>query len=225
MKVLSSFSLVVITAGISLFMVGCKKESLSPNGAPGASALITHDITKVDKQQERPLKGAFITSTTLTPDWEGGYNPYVDPGAPAWYPGSGEGNLTHLGLSVTLFNQHIIPTETDEAGNLTGAGTTPPVNNFFKAQLTSYGLTVPDAVGWIFLDKHVNSIWSKGTLKYWSTPENMWRIYLNGTMEIIGGTGRFAGTTGQYTVSGFSDVNVQTLKTSDSMTMEGFIVY
>lgn len=162
MKALLTFKLAATIAALSLIVLGCQKEQLSPNGISTEDMLSSSNaVAKQIKQQDRPLKGDFVTTVGFIPDWAGGYNPAIDPGAPAWYPGSGEGNLTHLGLSYTFINQHVVPT-----GVLVGEGTTPPVNDYFKAQLAAYNVTVPDAVGWIFLDKHGNSIWGKGTLKY-----------------------------------------------------------
>jgi hypothetical protein len=221
MKALSIFKPAASIAALSLILMGCQKEPLSPNENHTENlALASNAVAKQVKQQERPLKGDFATTVGFIPDWAGGYNPTIDPGAPAWYPGSGEGNLTHLGLSYTFINQHVVPT-----GALIGEGTTPPVNDYFKAQLAKYNLTVPDEVGWIFLDKHGNSIWSRGTLRYWSPQDNIFRINADGEFEIIGGTGRFESAKGQFAISGYGDLNFVTFQSPFSFSVKGVIVY
>jgi hypothetical protein len=219
MKALSIFKPAVFISALSFILLGCQKESLSPNNISNENMLSTN-VAKQVLPQERPLKGDFTSIVGFIPDWAGGYDPNIDPGAPAWFPGSGEGNLTHIGLSNTFSNQHVIPT-----GFLIGEGTTPPINDYFKEQLAEYGLTVPDDVGWIFFDKHGNSIWSKGSLKYWSPQENIFRIYADGNMEIIGGTGRFAGAKGHYALSGYGDLDIVTLKSPFNFSVNGVIVY
>jgi hypothetical protein len=217
MKILSVFTFYAFI-GVVIFASACQKEVLT-SGLPNANELTLNNPAAKHIRQERPLNGDFLDSLNFVPDWAGGYNPLVDPGAPAWYPGTGKGNLSHMGLAHLYMNEKVLPT-----GPFTGAGPTSPVNDYFQSPLASYGLTVPDEVGWIFFDENGNSIWAKGDLDYSSPVDNLMHVNITGNLQIINGTGKFSGAKGHYNVKGYTDLKVPLLSPC-YLQIHGIIVY
>ena len=178
------------------------------------------EAAKKDNSQERPFKGRLISSTTLVPDIAGGYAGSL---GHAWYPGEGEGNLTNMGKFQIYFNQYISVLNPDGTIKVSGA----PVNMFFQNQLPA-GITLPNEVSFFIFDKHGNSIWAKaatGDFSYKMPTETRVEILI--PAEIIGGTGRFAGAEGYFTISGYSDLIIKAdgVTSQDVLRYDGVIIY
>ena len=168
----------------------CKKEGIKSNG--GFDNLI---VSKEEgKQVTRPYKDDFDTYYQFIPDIANGWTP-PNPG-PAWYPGGGEGNATHLGKVWTYYNQYA------SFGPNGFGSSAAPVNMFFASQLSAAGITVPNDVSTVVFDKKGNSVWFK-LVSNITVPVSAARINFSGVSDIIGGTGKFAGATGQVNLNGY----------------------
>lgn len=168
----------------------CQKESVSTNtdNEEIATSANRGPVT-------RAYRDSFDTYYNVIPDFINGWTP-PNPG-PAWYPGGGEGNVTHMGKAKTFFNQYVAfnpPFFPSVAA---------PVTQFFSSQLIAAGLTnVPSNVSSLVYDDKGNSIWfhSNGAS---TMPVSATRINFWGTYNIVGGTGKFSGATGEASFNGF----------------------
>jgi hypothetical protein len=99
-----------------------------------------------------------------------------------------------MGNASTYFNQYA---SFGPTGLTTSAA---PVTMFFATQLAPFN--VPSNVSSIVFDDKGNSVWfqSVGTQ---TMPVSPTRVNFTGTNNIVGGTGKFAGATGQVTVNGY----------------------
>jgi hypothetical protein len=183
-------------AGIALSVLitsinSCQKETAIPEETllPDIASGANHATAK------RPFKGSFGTYYNFVPDFANGWAP-PNP-APAWYPGGGTGNLTHVGNCQTLFNQYA----TFGPGGLQSIGA--PVNMFFASQLAAAGYTVPNTVTTIFFHQQGKSVWSQAVGISTTVPVSPSRVEFTASHIIIGGTKQFAGATGEYVISGF----------------------
>jgi hypothetical protein len=185
-----------VVAGIVLPLLliitvsSCQKETTAING-------LNEEIATTAKKGpvSRPFKGNFSTYFNFVPDIANGWTP-PNP-APAWYPGGGTGNLTHVGNCQTFFNQYA----TLGPGGLQSIGA--PVNMFFASQLAAAGYTVPNTVTTIFFHQQGKSVWSQAVGISTTVPISPTRVEFTANHVIIGGTNQFAGATGQYVLSGF----------------------
>lgn len=110
--------------------------------------------------------------------------------APAWYHGSAAGNATHMGNVEGYFNTY----------GLNVAGVVMihnrPVTAFYASQLQAYN--VPTNVHAVIFDDKGNSLWFQIPPEGWiSEVISPTRINFSGTSLIVGGTGKFAGATGE----------------------------
>ncbi|RIW15843.1 hypothetical protein D0X99_10505 [Algoriphagus lacus] len=117
--------------------------------------------------------------------------------APAWYPGTGFGNATHMGNAYSFINQYA----TLGPNGLSTVGA--PVTQFFESELADLGLTgIPDAVSSLTTDGKGNAIYFKNVLNV-TTPASPTRINFVAQVEIIGGTGIYKTATGTGEVNGY----------------------
>lgn len=124
-------------------------------------------------------------------------NPSSPAPFPGWYPGGGDGNATHMGKANTYFNQYV----TFIPPNVVSLHA--PVTQYFVNQLADAGYTdIPDEVGSIVFDDKGNSIWFQ-TSSNTSVPVGPTRIEFSGVNQIIGGTGKFEGATGEVALNGY----------------------
>jgi hypothetical protein len=145
----------------------------------------------------RAYKDNFDTWYMIVPDEANGWIPSYGPFL-TWVPGGGEGNATHMGNASTYFNQYIPFTPPDI--NSVPA----PVNMFFNDELTAAGFPgIPSTVQTITYDSDGNSVWFWGDGNNTSTPVSPTRIEFTGIANIVGGTGKFEGATGQVTLNGY----------------------
>jgi hypothetical protein len=200
------------------FLFGCEKEPLSELQVSSESAL------GKGKQVERPFKGRMVTSTILIGDEEAGWT--EGDLLPAWFLGSGEGNATHIGKFNAYFSQYGVPVGVNEA-QVVGA----PVTMFFTDELLAHctpaeiALMAELEVSVIIYDKHGNSIWSaRVPVTRNLILDDASRVEVYQELVIVGGTGRFAGASGSYTLSGYTAINT-TGPGRGEVQIEGVIVY
>lgn len=189
MKTLSIFKLSFLVS-VTALLWSCQKEPLPDINKQ------TESVTAVQKQNKQlPFKGSFSTFFNFIPDIAGGWVP-PNP-APAWYPGGGSGNLTHVGICQTYFNQYVTfgPTGLQSAGA--------PVNMFFAAPLAAAGYTVPNTVTTIFYTGQGKSVWCQAVGIGSTNPVSPTRVEFTSNMNIIGGTNQFSGAMGQCTLNGY----------------------
>ncbi|MFD2248186.1 hypothetical protein [Pontibacter ruber] len=230
MKTAAFFKTVLMLASV-LFLLSCEKESISELKVTKEDAL-----GRVGDKVERPLTGTLYTSSTFYPDIEGGWDPENPTNVPAFYPGMGEGNVSHFGKIFTMFNQHAYGYSDPPTDPTTALGKSIPITEHLSLDtLKSYGFTEEDlseieaaGVGAIITDKHGNSIWAEGTSQYISLPDNPQRDLVIWEYEITGGTGKFEDAEGHFTLKGYTDVIMHadgTVTTKDELTIDGVIIY
>jgi hypothetical protein len=186
-KITTTVAGIVLPLLLIITVSSCQKETTAINGLNEeiATAANNGPVT-------RAYRDSFDTWYQFVPDIAGGWTP-PNP-APAWYPGGGDGNATHVGNASTYFNQYASFGPT----GLTSSAA--PVTMFFGAQLASF--SVPSNVSTIVFDDKGNSVWfqSAGTQ---TMPVSPTRVNFTGTNNIVGGTGKFAGATGEVTINGY----------------------
>jgi hypothetical protein len=187
----SNYLLLAAFAGI-LFIGGCgQDDALSPRS--GDLNFSGADVDNMKKPVRRAWRDSSETWYQFVPDFEGGWDPN-NPFVLAWVPGGGEGNATHMGKVSTYFNQYI---------TATGSSVAAPVTMFFSAELSLLGFTdIPDEVSSLYFDTKGNSVWFHATSNS-AVPISPTRINFSGTADIIGGTGKFEGATGEVNFYGF----------------------
>lgn len=197
---------IVLSSAIILIITSCQKEVISKiaDEKIATSSAARGPVT-------RAYRDSFVNQLMFVPDIAGGWTaPNI---APAWYPGSGEGNATHIGNANIYFNQY-----GSNGSNVVAA----PVTMFFAAPLSAAGYTgIPASVSTIIYDEKGNSIWFHHT-SINSTPVSSTHVNVSGQQDIIGGTGKFSEATGQVTLNAF--FNPQNLLESSSW-QNGWIRY
>lgn len=185
----------VLTASLMLF--SCVSEIESPIVQEDVKLLETinsdsNGDENLRKSAERNYFERF-TNQLFSLDDDG--NPTSE--IPAYFPGTGVGNSTHMGKSLTFINQFV---QFGPNGLETVAA---PVTKFFEKELTSLGITnIPDEVSSITTDRKGNSVWFKAISNTVSlTPESPIANFV-AKVEIIGGTGKFENATGYGEVIG-----------------------
>lgn len=139
----------------------------------------------------------------MVPDFANGAGPATS-FLPAWFPGGGAGNATHMGKARCFFNQYT-------SFGPAGLGSVPaPVNMFFATDLSAAGITgIPAYVSSITYDGKGNFVWFQGGGAS-TIPASPTRINFTATNTIVGGTGKFATATGTVALTGyFNPQNVE----------------
>lgn len=172
-----------------LFFSSCQKETTAPNSTEEQANAFEANREPVN----RAWRDSFDTWYQFIPDLANGWTP-PNP-APAWYPGGGDGNATHMGNASTYFNQYATLGPTGLTTSFA------PVTMFFATQLAAFN--VPATVGSIVFDDKGNSVWFRVVGSTQATPVSPTRVNFTGTNNIVGGTGKFAGATGQVTINGY----------------------
>lgn len=190
MKTLTNVKTSLFIYMTAILLWSCQKENL-----PDITNQVKTNTVVAKQNKQLPFKGNFNTYFNFIPDIAGGWVP-PNP-APAWYPGGGSGNLTHVGTCQTYFNQYVTfgPTGLQSVGA--------PVNMFFAGALAAAGYTVPNTVTTIFYTGHSQSIWCQAIGIGSTKPVSPARVEFKSNLNIIGGTGRFNGATGECTLNGF----------------------
>lgn len=178
---------------ISCFSValGCQKEMRISGSNQEQSFATESNKTSTQKAVTRAYRDSFDVALGFMPDLQGGWT-WADPDAPAWYPGTGNGNATHMGNVKTYFNTHTLRVE----------GTVmvyhARVGRFFATQVGQFNIHPEDEVSAVHYDDKGNSIWFKIApegLHSWHIDQT--HVAMEGKMLIVGGTGKFAGATGE----------------------------
>lgn len=134
---------------------------------------------------------------------------------PAYFPGTGVGNSSHMGKAYTFLNQYA----SIGAAGLQTVGA--PVTQFYAEELEAMGIFVDnDEVSSITTDGKGNSVWFKN-INNVVTVINDDRSEFIAEVAIIGGTGKFEGATGEGTVVG----NFNPKTGAGSSTIQGRIAY
>lgn len=173
----------------------CQKEKTMVQPPNEENIEEANAVVSARNNQRRPFKGTFTTFYNFIPDVANGWTP-PNP-APAWYPGGGSGNLTHLGNSNTFFNQYAVLGPT---GLQTVAAS---VNMFFANELSTAGLNVPNNVTTIFFAGNGRSIWCEAIGASATVPVSPTRIEFTAQLKIIGGTRQFSCAKGEVTLYGY----------------------
>lgn len=167
-------------------VIGCQKETGGISSTQDESMATKSQNS--EKQVTRAFNDSFDIELGFSPDIQGGWT-MADPDAPAWYPGTGKGNATHMGNVNLYLNDHTV-----RIGGIVTVFKA-PVNQFFAAQLP---FVIPNDVSMVIYDDKGNSVW------FLIAPEGLptthltaTRISSDGKVLIVGGTGKFEGATGE----------------------------
>lgn len=193
----SIFFLLFALCAYSFCLSSCSQEDELISNYKSGSSIDQIQFLDAKAPVRRAYKDNFNTWYNFVPDIPGGWDPMNPAPFPAWYPGGGEGNATHMGNCHTYFNQYV----TFIPPNVVSLHA--PVTMFFAVQLAAAGYTgIPDNVGSIVYDDKGNSIWfhAEGVT---SVPVSPIRVEFSGTNFIVGGTGKFAGATGEVSIAGY----------------------
>jgi hypothetical protein len=202
--------LVILLPLIIIFsMTGCQRESVFAGNADEEIATASNN-----GPVRRAYRDSFNVDLRFIPDIANGWvypmNVFV------WWPGSGQGNATHMGNISAYINSYTLR---NSAGVVVAYHS--PVTMFFSSELAPLG--VPADVSGVVFDDKGNSIWMKiPTAGLPSAVLSPTRINLDGPMLIVGGTGKFAGATGETSFHGY--FNPQNLNEA-SFWQNGWIEY
>ena len=202
---------------------GCQKETGFSTSKQDAAVATKANKDPNSKLVKRAYHDSFTIILNFAPDLAGGWTP-ADVDAPAWYPGTGPGNATHMGNATTYFNNH----------TLRVSGTVwvyhAPVGMFYAKELAPFGVKPTDSVTLVNDDGRGNSIWftfAPGGVR--SFHPDATHVGMTGTMYIVNGTGKFAGATGETTFNAQFDqtsFDRKTMTFSDaSLWQDGWIRY
>lgn len=188
MKPFSFLTLVVLVVSFSL-VLGCQKENGTINNMqePGLSNKSPEKTT--GQMPTRAYRDSFDIDLGYFPDFAAGWT-MADRSAPVWYPGTGPGNATHVGKATAYFNTHTV--RIDGVVTVFNA----PVNKYYDTALL---FTVPENVGLVVLDDKGNSVWFRIPEGLPSVHLDATHVLMQGKVLIVGGTGKFAGATGETT--------------------------
>lgn len=196
MRAFSFFRSAMILSCVSLAL-GCQKEGDFLSSSQEQAVAAASKKPAAQKQVTRAYRDSFGVVLTFYPD--AGWTP-ADPDAPAWYTGTGSGHATHMGNATTYFNTH----------TLRVAGTVmvyhARVGMYYATQVAPFGVQPEDEISAVNVDSKGNSIWIKVEpegLRTWHLDET--QIAMQGKARIVGGTGKFAGATGETDFHGAFD--------------------
>lgn len=183
----------------TLLLFSCVQETETPLMQEDANRLEILNTPasgeeNLRKTAERNYSERFENSLFMVP------GPAYVEGRPdnAFYPGTGNGNSTHMGKAITFINQFA---QFGPNGLETVAA---PVTMFFSKELAAIGLTdIPEEVSSITTDGKGNSVWFRSISNQVVFNETGTRADFNAKVEIIGGSGKFVNASGYGDVIGF----------------------
>lgn len=180
---------------VTSLVFSCQKEV---SDLSSEASLETKAAVAKDQIREFDLAGKMETYTSLVPDIDGGWAGGL---LPAWYPGSGEGTLSHVGRFTTVFNQYAWQVE-----GVGARGEAYPLTEDAFLMLADLGIYPPDNTGTVFFDKQGNSIWSNGTYTYIFETDREDRLIVQAVLNIFGGSGKYADASGHLILNGYTDI-------------------
>ncbi len=181
---------------ISLFLSGCSIDSAAP-ALSAAEPEFTLDHQSHKEAGRRAFKAKLDTWYQFVPDIANGWIPDYGPFL-AWYPGGGSGHVTHIGNARCFFNQYVPFTPPNFSS------VAAPVTMFFNAELIAEGYPgVPETVSSIVYDTKGNSVWFQAVGGTSVTQTSPTHIAFTGTLNVIGGTGKFEAASGEVAISGY----------------------
>lgn len=202
-----------ILAGTIFTFVSCQKEL--PLGNSDQATASEPQVLLSKEPVTRAYRDSFDIAMTFVPDAG-----WVYPNSwPAWFYGTGDGNATHMGNVNSYFNSHTTKSST---GVTMVYGR--PVTQYYATEVARFNIpaSLVQHVHAVIYDDKENSIWVE------IAPEGMpsWHpdaihVGMAGRALIVGGTGKFAGATGETTLNCyFSKINLK-----GSMWQNGRITY
>lgn len=126
------------------------------------------------------------------------------PTKPFAFPGFGTGNSLFMGSGYSFFNQYALGAPNENGEIYTVAA---PVTEFFEEQIEALGISADEldsnykTVSTITTDGKGNSIWFHNVSNK-AKIDNYGDITFVAEVEIVGGTGKFVGATGNGQVMG-----------------------
>lgn len=221
------FKAALFVAGIS-FLVSCQKDvsNLSVDANLISKAAVGKHVPKTIE-----IKGEFTSNTGYIVDRDNGG---VE-GLPvlAWFPGMGEGQMSHFGKFYVIYDQYSEPISWTNPNEATGYSVS--LNQHLNAEvdaLKMYGIEIPFTgdvktdPGAIFYDKQGNSFW--GTSDYNYRVIEPGHTLVLGYFTVTGGTGKFAGATGSGLVTGhayWAAAPTEQTYSTDYFKIEGTLTY
>lgn len=141
----------------------------------------------------RTFKYMEVFSNQITPISFPNENPEIPVKEVTFLPGTGKGVARFMGRATSYINQ-LATSETTSIGA--------PVTQFYGEELAKLGLKkIPDEVSSVTVDRRGNAIFFK-SLENIATPINETLTIFVAEVEIVGGTGRFRGASGEGIVEG-----------------------
>ena len=191
MKKKSTVLAIIVPSLIILLLASCRKESIYTK--TGEEEIATSSASS--GPITRAYRDSFDSWLNFVPDIAGGWVA-TNPNSHVWWPGDGDGNVTHMGNASIYFNQYTLRVGTQIV--MFHA----PVIMFFATELQAYN--VPSEVSMVVFDDKGNSVWfSNDPAGLPTTRVSPTKITFTGTMHIAGGTGKFTGATGETTLNGY----------------------
>lgn len=209
-------TLSVMTLAGSVFMASCSpymEEPTQIQQVTDSDILVrpeTSSNQNARKAVQRNYSEKFSNQLTQV-DENGIYTLNI----PAFFPGTGAGNASHMGKAFTFLNQYA-------SFGVNGLGSVgAPVTQFYSEELEKLGIVVdnPD-VSSVTTDGKGNSVWFKNRQNT-ITSSSEERSDFIAEVEIVGGTGKFEKASGTATVTGYFNPK----NGSGSSTMQGTIAF
>ncbi|MFA6261750.1 MAG: hypothetical protein WC760_09790 [Bacteroidia bacterium] len=195
---------------VMVIFTSCGKEEIT-NQSNAALEQGSNEATYGKTQAARPYYESFTAISNITPTANGVFN-----------PGWGTGSARHMGTAKMCFNQQVIFAMINSQPMPIGS-TAAPVNQFYASQLAAAGITVPNSVSSITYDDFGNSVWFTSTTGTSLAPVSATRVNFTANLQIIGGTGRFAGASGTTLMNGY--FNPQDPNQAAVISTGGTIIY
>lgn len=204
------FRQIIALVVVMVYFTSCGKEEITNQGN-AALEQGSNEANYGKAQAARPYYESFTAISNITPTASGVFN-----------PGWGTGSARHMGTAKMCFNQQVIFAMIN--GQPTPIGSVAaPVNQFYAAELATVGITVPNTVSSITYDNFGNSVWFTSTTGTSLSPVSATRVNFTANLQIIGGSGRYAGASGTTLMNGY--FNPQDPNQAAVISTGGTIIY